>query len=660
MKKIIAFFVIIWITSPLAAQENQQHFLWFSGHWSKTKKNTFITTSYKDSLGGKAIQIGGGSTIALAPDGKVTISSPGIDDWNKKIDDGENELEKTINQMKDPSNEMSEWSYHFNEATVPLLDSLKTQWASYKIGKKEDILNQTQKNKTPAPSMKSVAEQFCKKVEPKYQAIIDFYNAHLHDKSYDNPPPPQFDFTCYACDTNLVKKQANEDSIYESNFFKPENKLIEDGLSIEHDLELMGLNQDVYEGNTPSYKLYETLFHKDKNNPSKSGPCSYLDNQELNKAIVFLTMRQYYKAEKLLMDNRDNFQAAKAETETFLTAARSCMLSGFSVDSHLAELGGLVKKTLDYYFNKLVKDHDWSQLANIPFIIELAREYRLMGGQLDDEQFVSQIYKVLNGFQLKIEMDIKVGKDNGYMIAHLKGKTKITPEFKYGSDSCYEWVVAEDAPNSLGEPIKKGDQRIDVDVLDNEMILPKKPTYTGTKKYWCVLGKLKMDYCHPGMDSILLTGFNPDPVMNGTWIYPTISEPVRSGINGLDHFFVDLALMQQLAESGALLKQTEAIQAQTLKLENQIKDMQANMRNSQGSSRSEDYQKMNDMITQLRQLTANQTMGPVMYMYFPLQIQNNNTVLFNKRFDAKDINPGLADVVVYGYYTVDIEYTGGN
>jgi hypothetical protein len=640
-----------------SSSNSEQHFLWFTGHWSSSKKNTFITDAYTDSTDAGVMKMPGGTSITVNSNGSVNINSSDVDNWDSKIDNGEKDLEKTIKELTDPSNEMQEWAYHFNQATIPLLDSLQSEWASYKIGKKEDILNPEQQNKTPAPSIESIAAQFCRQAQPKYQVIIDFYNAHKNDKSYNIPPPPQFDLTCSACDTDLVKKQAKEDSIYENNFFKPENKLIEDGLAIERSLMLLGLNQGVYKGNTPAYDQYVNLFHKDKNDPSKSGPCAYLDNYELNKAIAFLIMRQYNKAEKLLLDNRDNFRSAKAVIETFLTAARNCGISGFSVDSHFDVIGSVVKKAFDYYYNKLVKDHDWSQIANIPSLISLARNYKLVTDQDINDNMISELVKILNGFHLNIEMDIKVGKDQGYIIAHLKGQTKIAPEFNFAGDTCYQWVVTEDQPNHLGEPVKKSSMRINVDLLDNEIVIPKgRPTYIGTKKYWCMMEQLKMDYCHPGKDTILLTGFIPDPnAMAGAWQYP-YSASVPLGINSLDHYFQDVNKMQQLAESGAAQQQAEIAKDQAEKLVAQMKAMQQKMGNQRSPSQIGNYQQMMNTFAKTQQSFNNQNLSPILYIDFPLQIQNNITTLFKKRFDAKEVNPRVAEAVIYGYYTVDIEY----
>lgn len=643
------------------SSDSSQHFLWFSGHWSKTKKNTFITAATSENIGGTEMKMGGGSTINISPGGSVTIQSPGIDNWNKKIDDGEKDLDKTINEMKSSSNEIQEWSHHFNEVTLTHLDTMKAQWTRLKINKKENPLNQQDQNDQRVKRFIADLSQGCKNMKPQYQAIIDYYNTHLNDESsdYHNPAPPEFDFTCSVCDNNLEKEHEKRINDYANNFFKPESELLRNGFAMLRNLILLDRANDL--DNTPVNFIWDNgvkdkinqAFHIDKSDPSKSGACAYYNNDQLNKAIKFLIMRMYKRADKLLQDNKNNFKTATAVCKTFMAAARNCELLGFTVNENTPELLALLKKAYDYYFNRLTQDHDWSQVANIPVLFGLARNYLLLGGNENDID-ISKLFKVLNSFHINIEMDIKIGKGNGYYLAHLKGKAKIAPEFHYGPDSCYQWVIIDDKPNEIGEPVKKGDQKINVDLLDNEVVTKDRPIYTGTKKYWCTLSQLKMDYCHPGKDTILLTGFIPDPPMGGTWQYPGIVVP--AAINGLDEYFRDFNKMKELAQSGAVKSQAEKMKVQAEKLAQQMKSMQGKMGSIHDPSQIGNYQKIMEMVNQTREMTNNQNLAPVMYIDFPLQIQNNNTILVKKRFDAKEINPKMAEVIVYGYYTVDIEY----
>jgi hypothetical protein len=670
MKKIFFLLLVLFLflNNKAVAQQasrDAQHFLWFTGHWSNDKKNSFITDASIDSLTGGVIKIPSGNIITVSSEGNINIISKEIDEWNKKIKDGEKDLDKNINDLISPPNDVQEWAHHFNEVTLSQLDTIKLQWENLKIDKKDNPLNQKEEQNGNIQNVVNNLSEWCKNIQPKYQAVIDFYHAHRHDiaTAYNNLPPPVFDYTCEACDTNLVKEKDKEADDYVEKFFKPESDLIKDGLQIIHRLALLGHSNDI--DNTPLNVVWDNqadeekidqLFHDDKTDASKSSACAYIDSYRLNDAVKFLVQRELWRAEKLVKDNRENLKAAIPVVRVYLMALKNNELMGFSTGEDFGEIQQLVLQEYEYYFNKLVKEHDWSQLANIPFILSLLREYELLGAPEKDAD-ITQLYQLLNSFYLNIEMEIKVGKEGGYMLTHLKGKTKIAPEFNYGADSCYRWVVVEDNPNKLGLPVKKSSQKINMDLLTNEMIARVAPKYSGTKKYWCSLQGLKMDYCHPGNDTILLTGFIADPnPMAGTWIYPGAPKPVPAGINGLDHFFQDINKMKELAQSGKARQQADIAKANAEKLMAQMKAVQAQMSNKHDASQIANYHKIQDLAAQGRQLFSSENSAPVLYIDFPLQIQNNTTTLFNKRFDAKEINPETTEAVVYGYYTIHIEY----
>lgn len=652
--------------SQLQAQtissSGSQHFLWFTGHW--TKPNTFITDASTDSTEGSIINIPAGKTITVSAGGNVSIGSSDIDEWNKKLNDGIHDLEEKQKELSDPADQGQEWAYHFNQVTMSQLDTIKAQWAGLKIDKKQDVLSpQNESSPNPQQTIIKNAGDWCAKVKPQYDAIIDFYNAHRHDKpsDYTNLPPPEFDFNCVACDTNLVKQHNKQVKDYAEKFFKPEADLIKQGLKIERDLLTSGIVKDVYAADDPAYDIYHALFHNDKSDPSKSGPCAYLDRSKLNQAVQFLVMRCLWRADKLLSDNRRNFKVAMPVIRVYMEAARQNEMFGFTVSERYSDLGTLVKMAYDDYYNKLAKEHDWSQLANIPFILGLSRQYTLLTNQDINGSGFAQIMNLLNHFQLNIEMDAKIGNNGTYLLAHLKGKAKIAPEFAYAENRCYQWVVAQDQPNQLGEPMKKGDQKIYADLLDNEIITKDgRPTYTGTKKYWCMLSQLKMDFCHPGSDSILISAFWPDPAMGGTWLYPN-GIVTRTNINSLDQYFRNIDQIKADANSGALQqagmdyqKQAQLAIQHAKELQSQIGDGKMDM------SKMGDYQKLMNEMNALRGGGMNNALAKAANdIAFPLEgVQNHSTTLFKKRYDAKEINPSIngQDVVVYGYYTVEIEY----
>lgn len=675
MKKLsILFFLLIAFHFAYAqTKQDSTHFLWFTGHWSKTKKNVFITTATTDSTAGGIIKMSAGNTVTIQKNGSVTIGGAGIDDWNKKIDDGEKKLDETEKQMQSPGEEISEWSHHFNEVEQPLLDTIKARWVENKVDKKNDILSPNKdQSKESSPEEKNIQKfindltKACNEtIRPTYQELVNFYNAHKYDKEsdYNNPAPPEYEFQCAACDEDAEKNYDEACEKYVENFFKPESGLIKNGLGLIRSLILIGKDQDFGD----SFGLGDPIVQKKVDQVfSKSGPCSFLNNKStdsLNKIVNWLIKRCLWRAQKLVKDYKDNYKVIHPVAEVYLSAARQNALIG-SEDVSLDANGDLSKmfyNAFNHYYLNLTEKHDWSQLANIPIIFGLVKQYALLGNKINDQEILSKVLKILNSFVLNIEMDIKVGKDDGgYMLTHLKGTAKIAPEFKLGADSCYEWVVTEDKPDEIGQPLKKGSQKIELNLLDNEVVTPQNaPHYTGTKKYFTTLSQLKMDYCHLGKDTILLGSFIPEPnPMAGTWIYPNDPQPVPAGIFSMEHYFQDINKMKQVAQSGEAQQQANILKEQAEKMATQMKALAGQMNGKRDASQIANYQKMSDMMNQAREMTNNIKIAPITYIDFPLQIQNNTTVLVHKRYDAKEINPSMADKIVYGYFTVDVEYKG--
>jgi hypothetical protein len=636
------------------------NFLWFTGYWKS--KNVFVTKTYTDSTeGGMIYTVSGSSTITVANDGQVHLSSQDIEEWNKKIEDGLSDLQKFKDKINDPANTINQWGNHFTQVVNPELDNLKQDWQAEKIDAKNDVLNPDSKEQQEANSLQKFAaglNSWCNETKPKYDAIISFYKAHKKDKDADlqNPAPPEFDYQCIACDTSLEEQHEKQTDDYVEKFFKPEADLIRDALGIERNLMLLGIGED-FTGTAANVSMDNDMAEEISKDFSKkqNGACSYIDDYQLNKAINFLAQRMYARAKKLFHDYRKNIKTAPTVIKTLLEATREIMLMGMYADpdGDMAECAALISLVETYYYNKLFFEHDWSQLANIPFLLSLERNHQLMGGT--ESHLIDDLQKLLNGFHLQIEMDVKLGRNNGYALAHLKGEEKIAPEFNYVNDTCYRWVLVEGV-DPMGFPKKKNSQQIECDLLTNEIVAPgPRPVYIGTKKYYTMMYGLKMDYCHPGQDSIFLSGFIPVPnAMAGKWEIPQ-SPPQPLQINGTDNVFRDINKMQEMVNSGQAQKGANEMKAEGEKLAAQMKALQQQMGNGRGTPNLASIQKMQDLATKGMSLGVTTGLAPALYIDFPLEIKNGTT-LQDKRYDAKEINPREAPAIVYAYYTVKVIY----
>ncbi len=658
--KILILFVLLIAGFTYSQQSDttgSQKFLWFRGHWDKKQNNTFLINSF----------FGGGGKATIKNDCSVKLQTSGIQAWNKQIDDGIENIDKWKYELNKPSVDRQEYAHHYNLALMPFLEQLKKEWKQYKVDPNKNLLSPEQ---TAIQRFSDSLDNWCQKVKPKYEAIMRFYKQHRHDGLDDlkNPPPPEFDYDCAGCDTSI---QNNQDTIakhYVDKFSKPESDLIHDGLSILRELVLLGATDDIGGGHIDvvmSMDMKEAIYNafaQHIKDPSKAGACSYIDANKLSDAIYFLVNRLLERADKLVRDNRKNFRTVKCVSQVYFSAARNAILFGVGMDNFehsedFQEITYMLRETFDFYYNKLAKEHDWSQITNIPFLISTLRNISLMGGSSnEDGEAIQNINKILNSFQLQIEMDIKIGGGGGYIINHLKGKSKIAPEFNWDTNQCYTWVAALDQPNQLGEPVKQGAGIIHMDLLDNEIVASHPhPVYIGTHKYYTELKLLKMDFCHPGQDTLLFTRFIPDPAGDGMWKVPDApNEPYELFMT--DNYFKSNNKTIELAKSGVFKQQAETAAEKEKELAAKLQAMKSKYQS--GNFNMSDIHKLQDMVNQSQSSFNNKNLSPVFYIDFPLQIHNGTTTIFHKRFDSKEVSPITARAVIYGYMTIDITYIG--
>jgi hypothetical protein len=644
-------------------------FLWFHGHWNPSDKKQFIID--KDTTLSITVSSPGGAKVTVEPDGSVHINSAGIDAWNKKIDEDLKIIDDWENKIETPSS-ADLTTYHFNQVLLPDVKADKEDYSNYKIDPKTDVLNPEQEKRSMSDLANNVAA-YCQKFKPQYDAIIAFWNAHKHDKDADLniPPPPEFEYNCYACDSTIRKVYDTTIAHYVRDFFQPEDSLVRQGLGVIRNFALMGMGP-AGEGVSSEFDPVYDLFYKNKKDPSKPNPCAYLDLYKLNEAVHDIFYHAYRRSQELLRRYRKDFRASTAITKTCLSGARNWELFGGTIneDYIFQELGSLVSQSIEFYEQKL-KQHDWKQLANIPYILSLLRDKALLAGGIGEDNDLKNWFDLtsnyLNNFHLSIDMDIKIGKDGGYELAHLKGETKITPDFVQDSNQCYRWVVIEDKPKETEfankppfiwkQPVKKESQKIEFDLLTNEIIAPSPlvPKYTGTRKYYALLKNLKMDFCNPDKDSILITSFVPSPDSRaGVWTIPQ-SPPAPMGIMGMDHFFQDEEKMQELEESGEAQQGAEEMLKKGEELKAKMQALAAQMGNGKNKDNMSKYMELQKMVAQSQDIGNSSKVNPILYLSFQLPVENSD-ILVNKKFDAKEINPKEAEVIVYGYYTIRIEY----
>ena len=693
MRKKIEFICLIFLIlaqpgrSQLAMPEfsdssvrDGHHFFWYSGHWSTTKKHTFVVDGKGNSgLPGGSASGNDGGTVTITPDGKVHVQGGEADEWNKKITDGLNDLDKFKQEATGNSQEANELAYHMNAALKPLLDSTQAEWTGYKIDPKQDILTPEQQG---MQNLTQKVKENCQQFRARYEQIIQYYQAHKKDNenTVQNPlAPPELDEDCVTCDTTKAKEYRKKVNDFLDKFFQPETDMMKDALGLLRNLMMIGKSTDFDGASGASVSqdmadALESLFKPNKKDPSQSGACSYIDTYDLINAIKFFPMHARLRAYKLYKDYKKDFKAAKAVIRANMMASRECAMMGFTTDD--AELfknsASMIHDAYFYYKNKLVKDHDWSQLSNIPFILDMARSYYMMSNQdLDgppawseddkagSKSGIRQLFDIQNHFYMILEMDLKVGRSGGYTYSHVKSDpVKIAPDLNYKEGRCNAWVVILNQPNSLGFPVKDMYQTIHFNLLANEFHTQgESPEYKGTKKYLNHLQFLKMDFCDPGKDSLLLTSIQPDPP-GGPGFFARGYRVMLAGLAAGDRFFMNEKEMKELAVSGKAQQQMNTNVSQMQDRLAQMQSLAAQMGGTHDSASLAKLNQIKDMNNQVRSMNNNSNLAPMFYIYFLLKPNNKDNIIANMKFDAKEINAGtrLEEIIMQGEYKVRIEY----
>ena len=693
MNKIFVLGIICCLGGAVRAQETSSsggaglwdanHFLWFTGHWSKVgNKRTFVIDKGKSSPAGALAGPGGtppsgppdpddppgnpsaGGTITFNPNGSVSLENDNVDDWNKKMDKALDDEQKYLRGLQDPGTNLDPTTYHLHQLLLPDAQQRVQEIQGYKIDPSSNMLSGGDKSSPPASvrSIQDVVADGCKQMKPDYDEVMNYYNTQVkgHKNDLKYPMPPGVNYDCYSCDSNL---RIQYDSVmwdYIRNFSKEEAAVAKKGFSILHDLALAGINEN--SGYTEAG--FGDLFRKNKQDPSKSGACAFMDIGALSDACKAIVYHAYRRAEKMLYDNRNNYSAAPAIIRTFLSVYRDwLLLSGEKEDeSILPLLADLINKDAQHYVEELRKN-DWRQIANIPLMLSMIRDAALVGGgnSSASDQFYANVENIVNGFRLKIDMDVKIGVNNGYKLAHLKGECHIIPSFQQDRNQCYKWVIADEGRQEYGIDghgfyMAKAQQTFDATLVATQIVAPgPMPTYTGTKKYIVQLAGLSMDFCHPGNDTIDLSGFTANPPDAGTWLWPN-GTVTNEGEIGMEQYFEDISAKKKFVDNGEAKKAKDDLRSQAEQLRVQMEALKAQMTAGKpGASPGANYEKMMEFKQQALSKVAAPVIAKLVFLNFLIPVRNNDPVLVHAEFDAKKINPQEQKVIIYGYYRIDIE-----
>jgi hypothetical protein len=599
MKNYSFLVAVVLLISNCYGQQKKDTVMWFVGTWKN--KTTFLVDS--NLMNGAK-----GGILIINPKMQIEISTPGIDSYNKAMSNDIKAISENGETVADGiTKEGGVSQAGLVQKTTMQLNGLREEYKELKV-KNSDL------------ELSGGANRSCNTMAQTYQEIVAFYEAHKLEKKYNLPPPPEADyFDCWSCNPQKQIDFSKKVEDYVALFAGEEREYMISALQILKDLNI---------------SLYVT------STPANTSVCA-IDGYKLATILFWLSGRRSGMSKQLLKENINNYKAVDPVSAVCLRINRDANLLSASGDPMelFGNIASLYGKLYHEWERRLFKEYDYKLLSEVPLMFRISKQMALLTGSSDDGRLEELIYHT-GHFKLTLEMDVKMGKNGGYIISHLKGVSKMI--YEIDSVDCIHIVPDWKANTASG--ITNWNS-VTMTVKNLEMITPKgdPPVYIGTKNYISLAPKLKLNFCRQPDDSVYLQGFNPDPIDKGIWRLPKVP-PAKMGLMGADRIFCDI---DDLQNSTAQM-QAPALDKQAL---TEIEKLAADIHKN--GVTADKMKKIQSLQAKALQPASGMVLNAANFRFAVNTAKDR--ILINQRFDAKQINPQLSEGVVYGYFTIQLE-----
>jgi hypothetical protein len=286
-----------------------------------------------------------------------------------------------------------------------------------------------------------------------------------------------------------------------------------------------------------------------------------------------------------------------------------------------------------------LRHKNYKMIANIPVLISMLQQSAAMtGGDMNTINDMVNEMLADTRFRIKVAVDIKIGDQGVYQILKMHGETFLRTDLD--SINCIAWKI--------DNPAKAMKMYVD----DVEMLVPQgtPPKYIGVKEFDLPF-TLKLNFCdQSGLAALDLNTFAPP---TNDQLIETLAGHVRM----ITPILMEAFKTTEIKDSVGVIERPElpneaALRAKMLK---KVQEMQAIRASGDKNYTKGDYMSnINKMMEDIKKDVKLPSTENLLHFFFKLPFESSGPFVIKTRLDAKQLNPDLADKIVYGYLDIEI------
>jgi hypothetical protein len=457
-------------------------------------------------------------------------------------------------------------------------------------------------------------------IEMYYNQVLQ-YVASLSSTSIPEPPVPPgrgLDY-CSPCDAGRKAAYAQQEEAF-YQYLEKEREQMEKAIAVMHYFTKRKFKQQPYDSAAEARMM-----------------------PRMKQAMRFILTRIGAKMMKVWNKYKNDADKLPFLAEQMLAFIRAEELTGINAYEGFPSPGEISQQCVFTALKQVdtaKQKRDYRILLNVRWIVGLYRSAELCG--MDQSGFENGLTDFLriNHFELSVQADATMGKENTEMSANMSGKNVFgaAPD----SNCVLKWTLL--SPDST---------KMKYTLEEASMILPKtEAVYTGTYNWKTTPATLMLDFCKAEKDTAMLYGFMPDEGKE-TWVVggQTLQSP--NNISSIYmHCFMDVKRMRAIAADPATLARLQQ------QMQEKYKEFMAAY---QASGNDPSKMSPKEMEKMAEAMNASKDISYIVQSVSPLsflckeRLRNNQKTVFEVKLNGKELfpeNTGIKEAI----FTVKIEH----